>query len=93
MISTDLITFLCGIGVVQGVVLAAVLVFARSGHRLANALMAALLAAVTLILLQKWIYQTDFWDKYPMYAFVLIPFFFTWGLYSFFMPPALPGVR
>jgi uncharacterized membrane protein YvlD (DUF360 family) len=49
----DLVGFLYGIGVVQGVVLAGVLLFARSGHRLANAIMAALVLAIASSLLQK----------------------------------------
>jgi AraC-like DNA-binding protein len=87
MISTDLITFLCAIGAVQGIVLAAVLLLARSGHRLANTIVAGLVMAIALTLLHRLAIHVGFWLEHPTFAFILNSLIYTWGpllyLYTF----------
>lgn len=87
MISKDLITILCTIGVVQGVILAVVLLFARSGHRLANAIVAALTMFTALNLLHRLAISMGFWHEYPTFAFALNSLIYTLGpllyLYAF----------
>jgi len=97
MISTDIITFLCGIGAVQGIVLAAVLLLARSGHRLANAMVAALVTAIALGLFQRLAINVGLWYEYPSFAFALNSLNYTWGpllyLYAFCLTRGSLGHR
>ena len=87
LFTMDLMEFLHAIGVVQGVVLAGVLLFARSGHRIANAIMAALVLAIALDLLWRLALRWDLWAEYPNFAFFLYPLRYAWGpllyLYAF----------
>lgn len=64
---------------VQGVVLAGVLLYARSGHRLANMIMAALVMATAAILLQQLLKGLGVFHDYPNFSLILGQFRFTWG--------------
>jgi AraC-like DNA-binding protein len=75
----DLIGFLYGFGFLQGVVLAGVLLYSRSVHRLANAFMAGLVACIAMRLLFSWLIRTDVFLTYPQWSFVSNPLEFAWG--------------
>jgi AraC-like DNA-binding protein len=79
MTSTNLIPILCAIGVLQGVAVAIVLLSARSGHRLANAVMAALVITIALSLLHRWTVYERLWSEYQNFAFVLNSLVYAWG--------------
>ena len=49
----DWVGFFYGFGVLQGLILAGILLVAPSGHRLANAFMAALVSVIALAALQS----------------------------------------
>jgi len=89
----DLIGFLLGFGLLQGVILALVLMAARSGHRQANAIMAALVASIALYLLQRWLVRIGFWLDHPDMAFVLWPIKFIWGPLLYLYTVSLTGGR
>ncbi len=75
----DLVGFLYVSGIVQGLILLPVLLFARSGHRQANLLMAALVTSITLDVLRGWGVTIGFWSEYPTFAATLYPLRFAWG--------------
>ncbi|BFM15796.1 AraC family transcriptional regulator [Maricurvus nonylphenolicus] len=83
----DFIGFLYGFGMLQGVILAAVLLLASSGHRLANGFMAGLILVLSLGLLQNWVVRTEFFMQHPGFALMIPPLDFAWGpllyLYAF----------
>jgi len=75
----NVVNFLSGIGVVQGLVLAGVLLYARSGHRFANAIMAALVLATAAILVQSLLIRSGVFHDYPQFSLILSQLRFTWG--------------
>ena len=75
----DLVGFLYGFGVLQGLILAVILVLAPSGHRLANAFMAGLVVAIALNLLQSWLIRLGFYLEHPGGALLIPPLDFIWG--------------
>lgn len=83
----DLIGFFYGFGILQGLILAVVLLAARSGHRLANAIMVALLVVIVVYVLHQWLVRIEFWTDRPALAFTIFPLKYTWGpllyLYAF----------
>ncbi len=83
----DVVGFLYGFGMLQGIILAAVLLLASSGHRLANGFMAGLILLLSLGLLQNWVVRTDFFMEHPAFALMIPPLDFAWGpllyLYAF----------
>lgn len=91
MTSTDLFGFLYGIGLVQGAALAGVLLFARSGHRLANVIMAVLVVAIALSVLQKWMILQGLWVEHPRFAFVIHPLRYAWGPLLYLYAYSLTG--
>jgi len=93
----DLIGLLYGLGILQGLVLAGILLFASSDHRMANAYMAALVAAIALHLLRIWFIRTGFFLQHPT-GWMLIPALtFAWGpllfLYSYSLTSRSVGWR
>lgn len=88
-----LIKFLLGVGVLQGAVLAGVLLYARSGHRLANAIMAALVLATAGMLLQKLFIQLGVFQQYPQYSVVLNQLRFTWGPLLYLYALSMTGTK
>ena len=62
-------------------------VLARSGHRLANAIVAALVMAIALCLFHRLAINVGLWYEYPSFAFALNSLNYTWGpllyLYTF----------
>jgi hypothetical protein len=97
MISSSLVILLCAIGAVQGIVLAAVLLLARSGHRLANTIVACLVMAIALTLLHRLAINVGLWYEYPSFAFALNWLIYTWGpllyLYTFCLTRGSLGHR
>ncbi|MCA0901208.1 helix-turn-helix domain-containing protein [Microbulbifer agarilyticus] len=89
----SLVNFLCGIGVVQGVVMAGVLLYAHSGHRLANAIMATLVLATAAILLQKLLIQAGVFQDYPQFSIILSQLRFTWGPLLYLYALSITGTR
>jgi len=75
----DLVGFLYGFGVLQSVVMAGILLFARSGHRLANGFMAGLVLVIALSLLQNWLIRLGFYLHHPAWGLMIPPLDFTWG--------------
>ncbi len=75
----DLIGFLYGFGLLQGFLLAAVLLFIPSGHRVANSFMAGLVVVMALNLLQNWLIRTGYYIENPAGAMLIPPLDFTWG--------------
>ena len=85
----DFIGFLYGFGFLQGVILAGVLLYSSSGHRLANVFMAGLVACMAMRLLFSWLIRTDVFLIYPQWSFISNPLEFAWGpllyLYAYTM--------
>jgi AraC-like DNA-binding protein len=75
----DLVGFLYGFGVLQGLILAGVLLIAASGHRLANGFMAGLVLAIALNLLQSWLIRVGYYLEHPGGALLVPPLDFVWG--------------
>lgn len=75
----DLVGFLYGFGVLQSVVMAGILLFARSGHRQANGFMAGLVLVIALSLLQNWLIRLGFYLHHPAWGLMIPPLDFTWG--------------
>ena len=82
----DLIGFLYGFGLLHGVILAGVLLYIRSDHRLANAFMAGLVACIALRFLSNWLIRTGVFMRYPDLSLVIMPLDFAWG-------PLLSGLQ
>ncbi len=89
----NLVDFLCGIGFVQGVVLAGVLLYARSGHRFANAIMAALVLATAATLMQSLLIRSGVFNDYPQFSLILSQFRFTWGPLLYLYALSMTGSR
>jgi len=87
----DLVELLYGIGFVQGVVLAGILLYARSGHRLANAIMAALVLVTAANLLQKLMILSGVFYDYPQFALLNYPLRYTWGPLLYLYALSLTG--
>jgi len=87
----DLIEFLYGVGLLQGVVLAGVLLYARSGHRQANTIMATLVLIAAASLLQKLMVGAGFFDEFPQFALLYYPLRFTWGPLLYLYALSLTG--
>jgi AraC-like DNA-binding protein len=85
----DLIGFLYGFGFLHGVILAGILLFARSGHRLANAFMAALVLCIAMRFLDNWLIRAGVFMRHPEWALLSTPLDFAWGpllyLYAYTM--------
>ena len=75
----DWVGFFYGFGVLQGLILAAILLVAPSGHRLANAVMAALVTVIALAALQSWLLRTGYFLQHPGTALVIPQLDFAWG--------------
>ncbi|BFM15791.1 hypothetical protein R50073_19740 [Maricurvus nonylphenolicus] len=75
----DLIGFLYGFGVLQSILLAGLLLFIRSGNRLANAFMAGLVVVMGLNLLQSWLIRIGFYLEHPSFGLLIPPLDFAWG--------------
>ena len=75
----DIVGFLYGFGLLQGLILALILVVARSGQRLANAFAAALVTVIALDLLQTWLIRADYFLQHPALGLAFEPLAFTWG--------------
>ena len=75
----DLVSFVYGFGALQGVVLAAILLLIRSGHRQANLIMSVLIVVIALRALQKLLVHIDYWEEAPAMAFSFYPTVFAWG--------------
>jgi len=75
----DLVGFIYGFGALQGFTLCAILLITSRGNGTANALMAALIAAISLHLIHMWLARTGFFLKHPQWAGIIVPLRFTWG--------------
>ncbi|MEM6817502.1 MAG: helix-turn-helix domain-containing protein [Pseudomonadota bacterium] len=84
-------SFLYGFGALQGLVLAGCLALVRSGHRLANQVMALLVLLIALRVLQKLLVHIDFWQDAPNFALVLFPSVYAWGPLLFLYALLLVG--
>ena len=85
----DLIGFLYGFGFLHGVILAGVLLYSISGHRLANVFMAGLVSCIAIRFLFSWLIRSDVFMSYPQWSMVSNPLEFAWGpllyLYAYAM--------
>ena len=75
----DLIGFLYGFGFLHGILLAGILLYVRSEHRLANAFMAGLVACIALRFLSNWLIRAGVFMRYPDLSLVIMPLDFAWG--------------
>ncbi|MEM8492615.1 MAG: helix-turn-helix transcriptional regulator [Pseudomonadota bacterium] len=75
----DPVSFAYGLGALQGLVLAIILLLIRSGHRTANVIMSVLVIVIALRVLQKLLVHSDYWVDAPALAFTLYPTIFAWG--------------
>lgn len=75
----DLVGFLYGFGLLQGLLLATVLIFAGSGQRQANGFMAGLVVAIALSLLQNWLIRSGYFFENPSLGLIIPPLDFIWG--------------
>jgi len=85
----DLIGFLYGFGFVHGVILAGVLLYVRSGQRLANSFMAGLVICIAIRFLVGWFIRAGVFTEFPQWALMSAPLDFAWGpllfLYAYSM--------
>ncbi|ARN75730.1 helix-turn-helix domain-containing protein [Oceanicoccus sagamiensis] len=89
----NLIDILIGIGVVQGVVIAGVLLYVRSDHRLANSFMAALVLATAALLLQRLLIRSGVFNDYPQYSLLLQQLRFTWAPLLYLYALSITGAK
>jgi AraC-like DNA-binding protein len=93
----DLIGFLYGLGVLHGVILAGILFFMRSEHRVANAFMAALVACIALRFLSNWLIRSGVFIQNPQWSLLSSPLDFAWGpllyLYAYSMSGRKLGAK
>jgi AraC-like DNA-binding protein len=76
----DLVGFIYGFGALQGFTLCAILLWNSSGNRNANMLMAALIAVISLHLVNIWLVRAGVYiNHYPQWAGLIPPMRFTWG--------------
>jgi AraC-like DNA-binding protein len=75
----DLIGLLYGLGIIQGLLLAAILLYIPSGHRVANVIMAALVLAIALDLGHAWLIRSGYYRHHPEHWILLPGLVFTWG--------------
>jgi AraC-like DNA-binding protein len=75
----DWVGFFYGFGVLQGLILAGILLVAPSGHRLANAVMAALVTVIALAALQSWLLRIGYFQQQPGTALLIPQLDFAWG--------------
>lgn len=87
----DPVGFLYGFGLLQGLILAGVLVAARSGHRMANGIMAALVVVISLSLLQSWLIRLGYYVEHPAGALIIPQLDFVWGPLLFLYAYSLTG--
>ena len=87
----DLVEFLYRVGLIQGVLLAGVLMLAPSGHRQANAIMAALVLVTAVSLLQKLLVLSGLFDESPKFALLYYPLRFAWGPLLYLYALSLTG--
>jgi AraC-like DNA-binding protein len=87
----DPVGFIFGFGLLQGLILAAILLAARSGHRLANGIMAALVVAIALNLLQSWLIRLGYYLEHPAAALIIPPLDFVWGPLLYLYAYSLTG--
>lgn len=89
----DLIGFLYGLGFLHGVILAGVLLYSSSGHRLANAFMAGLVACIALRFLFSWLIRADVFMTYPQWSLLSSPLEFAWGPLLYLYAYAITGKK
>jgi len=93
----DLIGFLYGLGVLHGVILAGILFFVRSEHRVANAFMATLVACIALRFLSNWLIRNGVFIDNPQWSLLSSPLDFAWGpllyLYAYSMSGRKLGAK
>jgi AraC-like DNA-binding protein len=89
----DIEGFFLGFGVMQGILLAAVLAYHRQRNSPANLLMAGFVAAVAMRLLDLWLIRTEFYIDYPGLALVASPSMYLWGPLFYFYAQALVDSR
>lgn len=75
----DWVGFFYGFGVLQGLILAGILLVAPSGHRLANSIMAALVIVIALAALQSWLLRLGYFQRHPGTALLIPQLDFLWG--------------
>ncbi len=75
----DLVGFIYGFGALQGFTLCVILLVNSKGNGTANALMAALIAAISLHLIHMWLARSGFFLKHPQWAGIIVPIRFAWG--------------
>jgi len=75
----DVVGLLYGFGILQGLVLAGVLLFAPSGHGVANRFMAGLVIAIALSLWQSLMIRNGFYFRHPTGWPLIATLNFTWG--------------
>jgi hypothetical protein len=75
----DLVGFIYGFGALQGFTLCVILLVYSRGNRTANALMAALIAVISLHLIHMWLVRAGFYIKHPQWAGLISAIRFTWG--------------
>ena len=89
----DLIGFIYGFGGINGLVLAAFLLYSPGGNRLANSFMATLVAFIALRFLSNWLIRADFFMAYPDWALFAVPLEFAWGPLLYLYAYAVSGRR
>jgi len=75
----DLVGFIYGFGALQGFTLCVILLVNSRANRTANALMAALIAVISLHLINLWLVRAGFYLKHPQWVTVISAIRFTWG--------------
>ncbi|MBE9538130.1 MAG: helix-turn-helix transcriptional regulator [Proteobacteria bacterium] len=93
----DLIGFLYGLGILHGAILAGILFFMRSEHRVANAFIAALVACIAIRFLNNWLVRNGVYINNPQWSLLSSPLDFAWGpllyLYAYSMSGRKLGAK
>lgn len=87
----DLIGFLYGFGVLHGIVLAAILLCAPAGNRMANAFMAVLVTCIAIRFMNNWLIRTGTFLEYPQWGLLSMPLDLAWGPLLYLYARAIAG--
>ncbi len=91
--SINVISLLIFIGAVLGLFLACALVFMRRGNRRANLLLAALLLAFTVALIDGFMHVSNYYSRYPRLLGLAWPAKFLFGPFLYFYVKELSSSR
>ena len=91
--SLNVVSVLIFIGAIMGLFLACALVFMRRGNRRANLLLAALLLAFSVVMIDGFMHVSNYYSRYPYLLGLLWPAKFLLGPFLYFYVRELSSPR